>query len=258
MSKIPDSKAPWLKLWVADFVSSTYAMTPAQVGAHFRMMLHAWERGDVPADPSALRRITGEIDQGEMAEVLRRWQREGDRLVNKRLEAERAEMIDLHDRRSEAGRRGSFRRWQTHSKPIANGMAKGMANGMACSDAQMLRGSDAQNPDAQTHDQHGAVAAPPARARGGVTFDYATAELSGITDSHRERWAAAYPAVEINQQVAAAAAWLAANPKKRKKNIERFLTNWLSAQQERGGVRQHRVSSMSPRTIDEVPEHLRF
>jgi cytoskeletal protein RodZ len=131
---------------------------------------------------------------------------------------------------------------------------------MLSAEEQKSRSAEEQSAQEQSadHNQHRAPAKPVARARGAITFDYATAQLDGITDSHRERWATAYPAVEIEQQVAAAAAWLAANPKQRKKNIERFLTNWLSRQQERGGTRQPRVSSISPRTFDEVPEHLRF
>jgi len=260
MASIPESKAPWLKLWVRDFVASTHAMTAAQVGAHLRMMLEAWERGSVPADPTALKRITGEIDEREMREVLDRWQREGDRLTNRRLEQERADITELHERRSEAGRRNSLRRWHPDAIGNANGMPVALPVGMLSTEEQKSRRAEGQSAEGQSaeHDQHGALAAPPARARGGVVFDYATGRLDGITDSHRERWAAAYPAVEIEQQVAAAAAWLAANPKQRKKNVERFLTNWLARQQERGGSRQHRVSSISPRTIDEVPEHLRF
>jgi len=33
------------------------------------------------------------------------------------------------------------------------------------------------------------------------------------------------------------AAWLVANPKQRKKNYQRFITNWLSREQDRGGTK---------------------
>jgi len=260
MASIPDSRAPWLKLWVRDFVASTHAMTAAQVGAHLRMMLEAWERGSVPADQAALKRITGEIDELELREVLDRWQRNGDRLTNRRLEQERADITELHERRSEAGRRNSLRRWHPDAIGNANGMPLALPVAMLRAEEQKSRSAEEQSAQEQSadHNQHEAPAEPVARASGAITFDYATAKLEGITDTHRERWAAAYPAVEIEQQVAAAAAWLAANPKQRKKNVHRFLTNWLARQQERGGGRQPRVSSISPRTFDEVPEHLRF
>jgi hypothetical protein len=42
----------------------------------------------------------------------------------------------------------------------------------------------------------------------------------------------AYPGVVIDVQLAKAWAWADANPKHRKSNWKRFLTNWLSRAQE--------------------------
>ncbi|HUT62226.1 MAG TPA: hypothetical protein VNA25_30680 [Phycisphaerae bacterium] len=59
---------------------------------------------------------------------------------------------------------------------------------------------------------------------------------TGITQEHRDDWAEAYPAVDIKRQLAAMIVWLKANPKKAKKsNWERFLTNWLTREQDKGG-----------------------
>ena len=58
----------------------------------------------------------------------------------------------------------------------------------------------------------------------------------GVTDQDRADWSAAYPAVNIDRQIAASSQWLKANPSKAKKKLwRRFLTNWLARQQERGG-----------------------
>jgi hypothetical protein len=59
--------------------------------------------------------------------------------------------------------------------------------------------------------------------------------FSNITDADRAAWAEAYPAVDIRRATAAAGEWLRSNPAKRKKNHRRFLTGWLSREQERGG-----------------------
>lgn len=48
-------------------------------------------------------------------------------------------------------------------------------------------------------------------------------------------WARAFPACDAKRQVAAAHAWLVANPSRTKSNYRRFLTNWLMRAQERGG-----------------------
>ena len=47
----------------------------------------------------------------------------------------------------------------------------------------------------------------------------------------------AYPDVLVAQEIDRAKLWLEANPAKRKTNVRRFLTNWVSRQQERGGSR---------------------
>jgi hypothetical protein len=57
----------------------------------------------------------------------------------------------------------------------------------------------------------------------------------GISDADRAAWSVAYPAVDQERQLAAADQWLRANPAKAKKSLWRkFLSNWLSRQQERG------------------------
>jgi hypothetical protein len=63
-----------------------------------------------------------------------------------------------------------------------------------------------------------------------------TGGWSGISDQDRAGWAEAYPACDIDRQLAAAHQWLRSNPTKaKKKQWRRFITNWLSRSQERGG-----------------------
>lgn len=50
-------------------------------------------------------------------------------------------------------------------------------------------------------------------------------------------WKESYPAVDVEQEIRNMAAWADANPVKRKtqKGIIRFITNWLSRKQDKGG-----------------------
>lgn len=72
---------------------------------------------------------------------------------------------------------------------------------------------------------------------------------SGITALDRKAWAAAYPAVNLDVQLAKAFAWTQANPKNRKSNWRRFLVGWFSRQQDRappmGGGTQPRSTRPS-------------
>jgi hypothetical protein len=64
----------------------------------------------------------------------------------------------------------------------------------------------------------------------------AEAGFSGITESDRERWAAAYPACNIDVQLGQMNEWLLANTAKaRKSNWRKFITGWLTRSQDRGG-----------------------
>jgi hypothetical protein len=71
-----------------------------------------------------------------------------------------------------------------------------------------------------------------------ISFDSKTGTFSGITEFNRKLWAAACPAVNLDQELAAAAAWLIANPKKApRSNYNSFLTAWMNRTQQKGGTR---------------------
>ena len=61
----------------------------------------------------------------------------------------------------------------------------------------------------------------------------------GISQGDVDEWQAAFPNVDVMQQLHAMKLWCKDNPKKRKtKNgIRRFVTNWLDREQNRGGNR---------------------
>jgi hypothetical protein len=68
-----------------------------------------------------------------------------------------------------------------------------------------------------------------------VNWDHLTG-WRGIDERRRTAWAAAYPACDLDRQLAAMHAWLTANPERaRKSNYERFITNWLKKEQDHGG-----------------------
>lgn len=72
-----------------------------------------------------------------------------------------------------------------------------------------------------------------ARARETISFDYEKAAFVGLTDEQVTQWAEAFPAVDVPLEIKRAAAWLDANPANRKRNLKRFLVNWLARAQEK-------------------------
>ena len=59
-----------------------------------------------------------------------------------------------------------------------------------------------------------------------------------VDDADIAKWAALYPAINVEQELRGMAGWLDANPKKRKtrKGIKRFINSWLARAQDRGGA----------------------
>lgn len=79
---------------------------------------------------------------------------------------------------------------------------------------------------------------PPCSPRSGVStfsIDGSNRAWVGISDTDWEAWAKAFPAVSLKTEAARALEWCLSNPAKTKKNYRRFLVNWFSRSQERGG-----------------------
>ena len=68
-----------------------------------------------------------------------------------------------------------------------------------------------------------------------LSFDFDTHSWVNITDGDLEGWAQTFPAVDVDAELRKMGSWLEANPTKRKSNYRRFIHNWLSRAQDRGG-----------------------
>lgn len=69
-----------------------------------------------------------------------------------------------------------------------------------------------------------------------------------ISEEQYHEWESLYPAVDVIQQLRSMRGWLDANPTRRKtrNGIKRFITNWLSKEQNRGGSQQVRNAYGGP------------
>jgi hypothetical protein len=79
---------------------------------------------------------------------------------------------------------------------------------------------------------------------GGISWT-ADAGWQGITDGDRAEWLQAYPACDLQGELAKSGSWLRANPTKaHKSNWRRFLVAWLTRSQDHGGT--HRTPGVRP------------
>jgi len=75
----------------------------------------------------------------------------------------------------------------------------------------------------------------------------ATGGWSGITEDDLSAWREAYPACDIKRQLAVMTEWLKGNPARAKKSQwRRFVTNWLSRSQDRGGDTKSNLTPHKP------------
>lgn len=71
-----------------------------------------------------------------------------------------------------------------------------------------------------------------------------------IDISQMNLWANAYPAINIDTELAKAASWLNANPENRKSNYARFLNGWFQRAQDRAPRTKNEQSQYDPQRSD--------
>lgn len=71
-----------------------------------------------------------------------------------------------------------------------------------------------------------------------------------------DSWSELYPAVDVPQELRKMRGWCDANPSKRKtkRGILRFINNWLSGEQDKGGNRNGKSNGQRSGNAAEVPE----
>lgn len=98
--------------------------------------------------------------------------------------------------------------------------------------------SESEN-ESKSNNKHGAVETATAPKQDFViSLMLNDKSLYGITQEIIDHWSGLYPAVDVLQELKKMQGWIESNPNKRKtKNgIKRFITNWLSKTQDKGGV----------------------
>ncbi len=111
------AKEPYFPFYYRDFMVSTGEMTDAEVGKYLRYLIHQWEKGSIPGDPSMIQTIRFDSHLWETLESKFPLGDDG-RRRNPRLEEIRLERDQYIAKRSAAGKVGAEARWD--GKRIAN------------------------------------------------------------------------------------------------------------------------------------------
>ena len=85
----------------------------------------------------------------------------------------------------------------------------------------------------------------PAPDQSGILLPLVDKTNYDVPLSKIDKWAAAYPAVDVTQELRKMVAWLESNPsrKKTRRGIDRFINAWISKEQDRGGQYRQQAKS---------------
>ena len=75
-----------------------------------------------------------------------------------------------------------------------------------------------------------------------IYFSFEERKFFNITIEDKAGWLDAFPACDINQELRKMREWLLANPTKKKSNYRKFINNWLSSEQDKGGSQKPKQS----------------
>lgn len=67
-----------------------------------------------------------------------------------------------------------------------------------------------------------------ARTQEQILWDHTRSMFTGISEEQMDEWEAAFPKLDIDGELTRIELWYQLNPKKHKRDIKRFITNWLA------------------------------
>lgn len=70
-----------------------------------------------------------------------------------------------------------------------------------------------------------------------ITFDGESGKINITGDECRGVWSRTYPSIDVDRQIELAGVWLMENPRRSKKDLRRFIGNWLRTAQKDADAR---------------------
>jgi uncharacterized protein YdaU (DUF1376 family) len=122
------SNAPFMQLYVGDYLTDTRHLTTEQHGAYLLILMTMWSKGgSLPNDPKKLARIaglTGRKWASVWEEISEFFTEDGEQIVNQRLQKEYKKARDKSELRSQAGSKGGrAKALKNNNQGVANARA---------------------------------------------------------------------------------------------------------------------------------------
>lgn len=221
-----------MPLKVEKFFSSldVQAMRWDERGAFLLLLAHSWlNGGKLPAQCERIARVlqVDDADAWQRIEkfVLSKFELSecGQFLINERLMQIYNEVTEATGNRRKLASEAAKKRWSK---------TQGCKSNAAALPEQCKPNAIQNQNQRQNNNPH---KSPIPQKRDVIRFDFDSGSWKGISEDWINKAQEIYPAVEIKLAILQAGQWAKTNPTKRKSNWERFLMNWFSRNQEKGG-----------------------
>lgn len=150
------SKQPFMPLFFGDFLASTAEWSGEERALYLLMLSFQWSMGSLPTDIKRLAKLVDyerRVFEEHWPQVSKKFVERDGRLFNLRLEQHRDRSIEIGNKRSNAGKTGAAKRWQTdsNSQAIANdkddGKGIALAKDLLCHPSHPTPDQSKNSPD---------------------------------------------------------------------------------------------------------------
>jgi hypothetical protein len=274
---MPKEKS-YFRFYPLDFMTDPFVMemTHGEIGLYFTFLCICWQENGLdpnlnivklalnnnidPTKPAFNHRSTTvQPPLGIGSRVMARFYKKDGKYYNKRLEKER-QRLDKWRKKSKLGgliSRGKLKGGSRVVQPkIGNGlsMAEGCLKGGSIVNSYIKKNikkkviaNDNVSSFASAHLKDSPQPTNPFKhSKLKISFNYEKQEWENISDGDMKIWRRAYPALNLESELAAAADWCVSNPDKKKIRWRAFLSRWLKRAQDKGGSKRYQGQTRSP------------
>lgn len=128
------SKQPFMPLFFGDFLAATAEWSGEERALYLLLLSYQWSMGSLPTDTKRLAKLVDyerRVFEEHWPQVSKKFVERDERLYNLRLEMHRDRSIEIGNKRSNAGKTGAAKRWQTDSNSHAFANDKDDGKGIA-------------------------------------------------------------------------------------------------------------------------------
>ena len=215
----------YMRVYTGDYLKSTAQLSIVEHGAYWQLLMYCWDHdGELPTDEKTLARICHATTAGQIQAINRvlfqYFLKENGKFICKRVKKELAKSETVSQTRSAAALK------RHHSAPVSR-------DAYAVQTDMHMQDTPYPYPESVTTTSKEKATSKPFAPTDEKLSLGADGKWHGVSEERLAVWHAAFPAVDLQAEMAKAAAWVLSNPQHKKSNYARFLNTWFAKAQDR-------------------------